>query len=608
MVESSLKRFTLEDENTVPTSSGKPLVKKKNVPSPWQPRGSPRLQQQQQQQQQSISSKNTIANHGALLRRRSLFPTGAAPKVNQKRSSLHPSIHLRHHQSQWTLVDDASDASKLTRCGHLRRYVSDMFINETADLNYKLFIERGAPEGQEDPDDTGTVCEHPSTSSKTSKKWISPQWKQALLDSAKKKWSSASNINLPLPPVIKISHCVDTVTDIQVTRKTLLPDEDLAALEIATTLGLDVNDRYKVANCYQGFYAGKPHRSIILFGPKAIYIATSTPNLSLVWSAQWADITHISVKWNYSTLSLSSRAGSFGLDFSDPHALRMCASWLDIALRRIGKDDCIVTVETPYQCRSYWHPWIQQHTSDIGTDIEYIGLVYFEESLTANCRESDPADVSCWKAGHLMYRWSSSSSWHAGYFVIKNGMLHQFHNTSDRSAAFRTALNEQECRGYGRNFHSSRPHTIEIHFCHRESLLLAAASESEAADWLSSMSQSEMVCQEELPSRTDLCPPSACGVIVTDKNVTLFQSNRLLASVPLHTISLIMISQQDHFCLIEFDCREALEGAGDWIFYFQSLESYQDFLEAAQRPRQSLSDDTCFKLRKINLSLKQFSN
>ena len=140
----------------------------------------------------------------------------------------------------------------------------------------------------------------------------------------------------------------------------------------------------------------------------------------------------------------------------------------------------------------------------------------------------------------------------------RNGMLHQFHNTSDRSAAFRTALNEQECRGYGRNFHSSRPHTIEIHFCHRESLLLAAASESEAADWLSSMSQSEMVCQEEFPSRTDLCPPSACGVIVTDKNVTLFQSNRLLASVPLHTISLIMISQQDHFCLIVIIYRSLL--------------------------------------------------
>ena len=44
----------------------------------------------------------------------------------------------------------------------------------------------------------------------------------------------------------------------------------------------------------------------------------------------------------------------------------------------------------------------------------------------------------------------------------------------------------------------------------------------------------------------DLYTPSVCEVIVTDNNVTLFQSNQLLASTPLHMISLIMISQHDH--------------------------------------------------------------
>ena len=130
-------------------------------------------------------------------------------------------------------------------------------------------------------------------------------------------------------------------------------------------------------------------------------------------------------------------------------------------------------------------------------------------------------------------------------------MLHQFHNTSDRSAAFRTLLNEQECRGYGRNFHSSRPHIIEIHFCRRPSLLLAAASETEAADWLTAVAQSELAGQEALPTRTAAQhPPSACGVIVTDKNIILFQSDRLLASAPLHTVALIMTSPQDYFCII----------------------------------------------------------
>ena len=176
----------------------------------------------------------------------------------QKRFSFHPSIQSRHHQSQWTLVDDDSEVDhrgngggggKPHRCSHLRRYVSDMFINETADLSYKLFIERGAPEGQEDPDDLGVASEHPLTSSKCSGQGVSPQWKQTLLDSAKKKWSSSfNNINLPLPTVIKSIHCADAAGDIQIVRKTPPPDEDVGALEIAITLGLDVNDPYKVSH------------------------------------------------------------------------------------------------------------------------------------------------------------------------------------------------------------------------------------------------------------------------------------------------------------------------------------------------------------------------
>lgn len=53
-------------------------------------------------------------------------------------------------------------------------------------------------------------------------------------------------------------------------------------------------DGIQVAHCYQGFYAGRPNRSVVLFGQKAIYVATRAPNLSLVWSSQWADISHVS--------------------------------------------------------------------------------------------------------------------------------------------------------------------------------------------------------------------------------------------------------------------------------------------------------------------------
>ena len=77
MVESPLKRFTLDHEDLVPNSAEKPHVKRNNTLPAWQIRGSPRLQQQ------PVPSKHPLVNDGALIRRRSLFPTGAPRKVSQ---------------------------------------------------------------------------------------------------------------------------------------------------------------------------------------------------------------------------------------------------------------------------------------------------------------------------------------------------------------------------------------------------------------------------------------------------------------------------------------------------------------------------------------------
>ena len=53
-------------------------------------------------------------------------------------------------------------------------------------------------------------------------------------------------------------------------------------------------------------------------------------------------------------------------------------------------------------------------------DVEYIGLLYFEESFVLqNQLVSPTSGAGSNKSGHLMFRWSNSRTWHAGYFIIK---------------------------------------------------------------------------------------------------------------------------------------------------------------------------------------------
>lgn len=134
-------------------------------------------------------------------------------------------------------------------------------------------------------------------------------------------------------------------------------------------------------------------------------------------------------------------------------------------------------------------------------------------------------------------------------------MLYQFNNANDRVPILKMSLSEEECKGYGRNFHSRRPHTIELQFRNEKSLLLAAASEYEATEWLTSLSQSSFVWDNMMTSPTPVQhnSPIACGVLVTRHQVFLFQStdqHQPVASAPLDLMSVIMISLTDTFCLI----------------------------------------------------------
>ena len=143
------------------------------------------------------------------------------------------------------------------------------------------------------------------------------------------------------------------------------------------------------------------------------------------------------------------------------------------------------------------------------------------------------------------------------------GVFYQFSHQHDKVPLLIMPLDTKQCTGYGRNFHSSRPHTAEIHLSNDKCLLLAAASETEICDWLSVLSQCAMMWQDNQLAVVDhYFSPIACGIIVTEKYVVIFQADTLdhkatgkcLATVSLDNIPAIMISDDkqhnDAFCVI----------------------------------------------------------
>nr|CAH0103961.1 unnamed protein product [Daphnia galeata] len=587
-----------------------------------------------------------------LVKRRNGSRSQHVRSSTHKRVSFHQELMQRpyepqlQHATSQNYLNISSYVDDRTTSMNLRRYHSELAIDQAGGTSslakYPTIAERGVPEGQEDPE-CSKERPPPETQMFLQKAVLrrnllmvdrpktpplpSTKDKSQFLDWAKQKWDDLNLVPF-LPHLSQTNHIssMNLIENEELNVDVPVIEESLQTLVVP--IDMDPNERYKSFKCFTNFYFGTPRSSQLVISQTMVYIVSSTSldnSPSVVWKSQLIDLKDVKVNCNYSVMVLCSTsmgdAGNYTLDFVDPADLQTAASLIDVNLRKICKDFQCVYVESLSQCQSYWQSrvlrWIQQDSLSTETkctiDVEYIGLLYFEESFVLqNQLVSPTSGAGSNKSGHLMFRWSNSRTWHAGYFIIKDGVLYQFSHQTDRVPMMKMSLSEEECKGYGRNFHSRRPHTIELQFREEKSLLLAAASETEATEWLTSLSQSSFVWDNMMdvasPSSVQHSSPIACGVLVTRQQVFLFQSAQMdqlpVASAPLDLISVIMISLTDTFCVIELDCREASEGAGDWILYFQSENSFEEFLRATKRPREILSAASSSTLRNKSLLLR----
>lgn len=127
-------------------------------------------------------------------------------------------------------------------------------------------------------------------------------------------------------------------------------------------------------------------------------------------------------------------------------------------------------------------------------------------------------------------------------------MLCQYNQCTDQVPNVSVSLGEDECKGYGRNFNSPRPHTFEIQFHGGKCLFLAAASEAEANDWLILLSQALIAGSLNHTKR-----PTACGLLISETDAVVFQIAQnftVLSSTRLEAISVIGICNDVTSCLV----------------------------------------------------------
>ena len=279
------------------------------------------------------------------------------PQQRLSSSVLVPAQNLQRYKSEWALSNDTPDAPSdhvktPTRNSHrLRRYRSDLYLSRPmseaspAVKQDSPEMERGVPEGQEDPQRIQSILNlsalqgncispteemllsekskiakgrppsigwnKPSTPSSvtTSDGCLPPRVERTLEDKrrwltrARQKWSRSLNVDLPVPAPTEASvkwdgchqawklemdmlhhgHCQTNVSD-----------ADPLAKQLAQTLGLDVDDRYKCFPCHVDFFGGQPRPTYLLLGSKAMHVTLSQSN-SLLWSAALFDIEQVAV-------------------------------------------------------------------------------------------------------------------------------------------------------------------------------------------------------------------------------------------------------------------------------------------------------------------------
>lgn len=250
--------------------------------------------------------------------------------------------------------------------------------------------------------------------------------------------------------------------------------------------------------------------------------------------------------------------------------------------------------------------------------IQHFSMIYFlraatefelEGSTMLNSTELvsnfDQGTFGC-KEGMLMYRLIRTDevcAWTPGYFVLSNGYIYCYTDSTKSQLNFFSQLFNNHCKGCRRlnDETITRPHVLEVKLVVDnviQVLHLAASNEADTTDWILNLFTSIDKDTPEQVGRFDgkNCLDKFCYLALTEDTLyTLIRDVNselysILEKVAICDIVSAFLSGPDDassFCYITLEL-ESSNNVQDWTLYFLTLQSRQYFMDQLSKSWEQL--------------------
>lgn len=237
-----------------------------------------------------------------------------------------------------------------------------------------------------------------------------------------------------------------------------------------------------------------------------------------------------------------------------------------------------VQIDNYHQMKCF-HDLISDSILPKDEEILFLTWVWLQEEYL------DISPLGPQKEAYVMFKGGTCLNWIPSYIRLKGGVLYVFDSAIDRVPKQAIELvSSPHCLTCRCSVQSDRPYCFELIKAHNNNnttttFLFGTANETEMKEWIAiliSVTKGLTSCYDD-EKEVSL---SGCYLLMTSARLISYAyPNTVLNHCHLDDIVSFKRTNQsrDLYCLLEFGCREALEGGGDWILHFVSKETNDQF-------------------------------
>lgn len=373
---------------------------------------------------------------------------------------------------------------------------------------------------------------------------------------------------------------------------------------------------FKMFQTCQGHTEGKIAATYVMITSHYLYFLrpSSLPNkFTREVAITYKELDYIAVSLNYQVLHIVCRVrhNQFWITTGDEVLTRIIISNLKYAVHKSSdggssgsssSGPLMVLVDATAQKISI----AKLVSEEMGISREEVSLLNYSLVHWEDSEAVRSGDL-CLDLGHegiLFYKTYTATilfaaaSWHQGYFVLEQGVLHQYSDKNCSGTPMRSiSLGSGQCSGCRQCPASDRKYAFEILLSHGSDLELSASSEAELQEWLVRLDQAT---RDQSNPRTSTFGCVACCAVVTQSHVFMchedLQTNflRSLGGLAFSSLSRIQTDESSPTCcvLVYEKPSGTSREADTWCVYFKSAFEREKFVgaisEACKRSKQAV--------------------